>query len=82
MRRRQLGLVRRGVDREVQHRAGADWGRPVQAFQELWQIAYDQNVFIPLFGINFVHGLSPKLHWDPTKRNDLVRDFTQWTLDD
>jgi peptide/nickel transport system substrate-binding protein len=53
-----------------------------KAFQELWQIAYDQNVMIPLFGLNFVHGLSPKFHWDPTKRNDLVRDFTQWTLDD
>ena len=53
-----------------------------KAFQELWQIAYEQNVFIPLFGLNFVHGISPKLHWDPTKRNDLVRDFTQWTLDD
>jgi len=35
-----------------------------------------------LFGLNFIHGMSPKLHWDPTKRNDLVRDFTQWTLDD
>jgi peptide/nickel transport system substrate-binding protein len=53
-----------------------------KAFQELWQIAYDQNVFIPLFGLNFVHGISPKLHWDPAKRNDLVRDFTQWRLDD
>jgi peptide/nickel transport system substrate-binding protein len=53
-----------------------------KAFQELWQIAYDQNVMIPLFGLNFIHGMSPKLHWDPTKRNDLVRDFTQWTLDD
>jgi peptide/nickel transport system substrate-binding protein len=53
-----------------------------KGFQELWQIAYDQNVLIPLFGLNFIHGISPKLHWDPTKRNDLVRDFTQWTLDD
>jgi peptide/nickel transport system substrate-binding protein len=53
-----------------------------KGFQELWQIAYDQNVFIPLFGLNFVHGISPKFHWDPAKRYDLVRDFTQWTLDD
>jgi peptide/nickel transport system substrate-binding protein len=53
-----------------------------KAFQELWQIAYDQHVFIPMFGLNFVHGISPKLHWDPAKRNDLVRDFTQWRLDD
>jgi peptide/nickel transport system substrate-binding protein len=53
-----------------------------KGFQELWQIAYDQNVFAPLFGLNFIHGLSPKLHWDPAKRADLVRDFTQWRLDD
>ena len=53
-----------------------------KGFQELWQVVYDQNVFIPLFGQNFMHGISPKLHWDPTKRYDLVRDFTQWTLDD
>jgi peptide/nickel transport system substrate-binding protein len=53
-----------------------------KGFQELWQVAYDQNVWIPLFGMNFVHGTSPKFHWDPAKRYDLVRDFTQWTLDD
>ena len=53
-----------------------------KGFQELWQIAYDQNTHIPLLGLNYIHGISPKFHWDPTKRNDLVRDFTQWTLDD
>jgi peptide/nickel transport system substrate-binding protein len=53
-----------------------------KGFQELWQVAYDQNVWIPLFGLNFVHGISPKFHWDPAKRYDLVRDFTEWTLDD
>jgi peptide/nickel transport system substrate-binding protein len=53
-----------------------------KGFQELWQIAYDQNVFVPLFGLNFIHGISPKLHWDPAKRYDLIRDFTQWRLDD
>jgi peptide/nickel transport system substrate-binding protein len=53
-----------------------------KGFQELWKVAYDQNVFVPLFGLNFIHGLSPKLHWDPAKRYDLIRDFTQWRLDD
>jgi peptide/nickel transport system substrate-binding protein len=53
-----------------------------KGFQELWKVAYDQNVFAPLFGLNFIHGLSPKLHWDPAKRYDLIRDFTQWRLDD
>jgi peptide/nickel transport system substrate-binding protein len=53
-----------------------------KGFQELWQVAYDQNVFTPLFGLNFIHGISPKLHWGTTKRYDLIRDFTEWTLDD
>jgi peptide/nickel transport system substrate-binding protein len=53
-----------------------------KGFQELWKIANEQHVFIPLFGLNFVHGTSPKFHWDPAKRYDLVRDFTQWSLDD
>ena len=30
VRRRQRGLVRPGLDRQVQHRAGAQWGRPGQ----------------------------------------------------
>jgi peptide/nickel transport system substrate-binding protein len=53
-----------------------------KGFQELWQVAYDQNVWIPLFGLNFIHGISPKLHWGKYPRYDLVRDFTEWTLDD
>jgi peptide/nickel transport system substrate-binding protein len=53
----------------------------VKGFQELWATAYDQNVFIPLFGLNFIHGISPKLHWGPV-RQDLIRDFTEWRLDD
>jgi hypothetical protein len=53
-----------------------------KGFQELWQTAYDQNVFIPLFGLYFIHSISPKLHWDPAKRYDLVRDFNRWRLDD
>jgi peptide/nickel transport system substrate-binding protein len=53
----------------------------VKGFQELWATAYDQNVFIPLFGLNFVHGMSPKLHWG-TPRQDLIRPFSEWKLDD
>ena len=52
-----------------------------KGFQELWAAAYDQNVFIPLFGLNFIHGISPKLHWGPP-RQDLIRDFSEWKLDD
>ena len=54
----------------------------VKGFQELWQVAYDQNVFIPLYGLNFIHGISPKLNWDKHQRYDLIRDFNEWTLDD
>jgi peptide/nickel transport system substrate-binding protein len=52
-----------------------------KGFQELWATAHDQNVFIPLFGLNFIHGISPKLHWG-TPRQDLIRNFNEWTLDD
>jgi peptide/nickel transport system substrate-binding protein len=52
-----------------------------KAFQDLWATVYDQNVFVPLFGLNFVHGISPKLHWGPV-RQDLIRYFADWTLDD
>jgi peptide/nickel transport system substrate-binding protein len=53
----------------------------VKGFQELWQVVYDQNVFIPLYGLNFIHGMSPKLKWGPV-RQDLIRDFAEWTLAD
>jgi hypothetical protein len=50
-----------------------------KGFQELWQTAYDQNVFIPLFGLNYIHDISPKLHCDP--RLDGVVNFNRWMLD-
>ena len=52
-----------------------------KGFQELWATAYDQNVFIPLYGLNFIHGISPKLKWGPV-RQDLIRNFAEWTLAD
>jgi peptide/nickel transport system substrate-binding protein len=51
-----------------------------KSFQELWATVHEQNVFIPLFGLNFIHGMSPKLKWGP-KRQDLIRNFSDWTLD-
>ena len=51
-----------------------------KGFQDLWATAYDQNIFIPLFGLNFIHGMSPKLKWGPV-RQDLIRNFADWTLD-
>ena len=52
----------------------------IKGFQELWQTVHDQNLFISLFGLNFVHGLTPKLHWNKP-RQDLLRLFNEWTLD-
>ena len=52
-----------------------------KSFQELWAKAYDQNVFVPLFGLNFIHGMTPKLKWGPV-RQDLIRYFPDWTLED
>ena len=52
-----------------------------KGFQELWATIHEQNVFIPLFGLNFVHGMSPKLNLGPV-RQDLIRQFNDWTLAD
>jgi peptide/nickel transport system substrate-binding protein len=35
------------------------------AFQDLWAYAYNHYAFIPLFGLDFIHGVSPKLSWTP-----------------
>jgi peptide/nickel transport system substrate-binding protein len=40
----------------------------VKGFQELWQTVHDQNLFISLFGLNFVHGLTSKLHWNKPRQ--------------
>jgi len=53
----------------------------VKGFQELWATAREANVFMPLYGLNFVHGITPKLHWNKP-RQDLLRLFNEWTLDD
>jgi peptide/nickel transport system substrate-binding protein len=53
----------------------------VKGFQELWAYAYDQNVFVPLFGLNFIHGMNPKLKWGPP-RQDLIRAMNDWTLEE
>jgi len=53
----------------------------VKGFQEIWQTIHEANVFMPLYGLNFVHGITPKLHWNKP-RQDLLRLFNEWTLDD
>jgi hypothetical protein len=54
-----------------------------RGFRELWAAAYDrnvQNVFIPLFGLNFIHGMTPTLKWG-LQRQGLIRCFADWSLD-
>jgi peptide/nickel transport system substrate-binding protein len=36
-----------------------------QAFQKIWEYGYDKIWYVPLFGLNWVHGASAKLTWNP-----------------
>jgi peptide/nickel transport system substrate-binding protein len=36
-----------------------------KAFQGLWEYTYDQYLYMPLFGLNWVHGAGAKLQWAP-----------------
>jgi peptide/nickel transport system substrate-binding protein len=42
-----------------------------QAFQGLWEYAYDKYWYVPLFGLNWVHGATTKLQW-PTRTDSGV----------
>ena len=54
---------KRGVTVET---AATRTGEPrATGFQELWAYAYDHYAFIPLFGLDFIHGISQKLSWTP-----------------
>jgi hypothetical protein len=48
----------------------ADCGRKFYCFdartgKPLWEYAYDKYWYVPLFGLNWVHGASAKLQWTP-----------------
>jgi peptide/nickel transport system substrate-binding protein len=49
-----------------------------KAFQELWSIAYDRVAFAPLFGLDYVHGIDPRLKWTP--RDDGFMLFSEMEL--
>ncbi|HZO28453.1 MAG TPA: ABC transporter substrate-binding protein [Chloroflexota bacterium] len=36
-----------------------------KAFQKVWEYGYDKIWYMPLFGLNWVHGASAKLKWEP-----------------
>ena len=49
-----------------------------KAFPEVWAYAYDKYWYLPLVGIDYVHGASAKLKWKP--RSDGLMLFTEMTL--
>lgn len=51
-----------------------------RAFQELWQLAYDNYWIVPLFGLDFIHGVSNKVSWTP--RDDGHWYFVEMELRD
>lgn len=61
--------------------AGAQTGAERdKTYQAAWAYAYDRYWFIPLFGLDYVHGASPKLKWTP--HSDGITLFTEMTLAD
>ena len=50
-----------------------------QAFQKVWEYGYDKIWYMPLFGLNWVHGASAKLKWEP--RIDGMVLFSEMTLE-
>jgi peptide/nickel transport system substrate-binding protein len=50
-----------------------------KAFQKIWEYGYDKIWYMPLFGLNWVHGASAKLKWEP--RVDGLVLFSEMSLD-
>jgi peptide/nickel transport system substrate-binding protein len=51
-----------------------------RAYQEAWEYAYDQVWYLPLFGLDHVHAVSPRLKWMPNP--DGVILFSAMSLED
>jgi hypothetical protein len=49
-----------------------------KAFQALWEYAYDKYWYVPLFGLNWAHGASKRLQWEPRVDGQVV--FTELSL--
>jgi peptide/nickel transport system substrate-binding protein len=50
-----------------------------KAFQKIWEYGYDKFWYMPLFGLNWVHGASAKLAWTP--RIDGMVLFSEMNLE-
>lgn len=48
------------------------------AYQALWQEIYDNHWVVPLFGIDYLHGLSARIDWTP--RDDGFTYYNTFTL--
>jgi peptide/nickel transport system substrate-binding protein len=77
------GRYRIGCDQEYDRRykeANALSGEERdKAFQALWEYTYDKLLYMPLFGLDWVHGASAKLKWTP--RIDGLVLFTEMDLE-
>ena len=49
-----------------------------KALQALWAYAYDKYWFLPLFGMDYVHGASPQVQWTP--HSDGITLFAEMSL--
>jgi peptide/nickel transport system substrate-binding protein len=49
------------------------------AFQKIWEYGYKQIWYMPMFGLNWVHGASKQLKWEP--RIDGLVLFSEMTLE-
>lgn len=68
------------MDQMLKDAGGMTGDERDKAYQAAWAYAYDQYWFIPLFGLDYVHGASPKLKWTP--HADGITLFTEMTLAD
>jgi peptide/nickel transport system substrate-binding protein len=68
------------LDQMLKEAGGQTGEERDKTYQAAWAYAYDQYWFIPLFGLDYVHGASPKLKWTP--HADGITLFTEMTLAD
>ena len=43
-----------------------------KGFQGVWAYAYDKYYYVPLFALNWTHGASARLVWEPQVDGNLI----------
>jgi peptide/nickel transport system substrate-binding protein len=56
------------LQKKIDEASGLTGDERVAAYRAIWKEIYDENLFVPLFGLDYVHGLSARVDWTP--RND------------